>query len=69
MSIESGIVGAETFAATSPLSNNKLKKDLDKLAGRPETHRYVFFASPQYPTLEEQPALEKFGVSVWSIEL
>ena len=32
-----------------PHSNGKLEKDLDKLKGRPEKHRYVFFMSPRFP--------------------
>ncbi len=43
MSAQEGLVGAETFAAVSPRNNSKLENDLAKLAGRPETHRYVFF--------------------------
>ncbi|RWC36155.1 MAG: hypothetical protein EOS70_06945 [Mesorhizobium sp.] len=49
MSIEPGQVGAETFAAVTPRNNNKLDKDLAKLASRPEAQRYVFFMSPVFP--------------------
>jgi hypothetical protein len=42
-------VGAETFAAVSPNNNDKLKKDLAKMAQRTELHRYVFFTSPEFP--------------------
>ncbi len=49
MSAVPGLVGAETFAAVDPRNNNKLEADLTKLAGRPETHRYVFFLSPRFP--------------------
>lgn len=44
MSEAPGLVGAETFAAVHPQNNNKLAADLTKLAGRLETHRYVFFS-------------------------
>src|SRR5690606_9428108 len=40
-----GAVAAETFAATTPESNRKLKKDIDKLRGAAAPHRYVFYLS------------------------
>ena len=46
MSEVNGLVGAETFAAVHPNNNHKMADDLDKLAGRQESHRYVFFMSP-----------------------
>lgn len=49
MSVEEGIVGAETFAAVSPSNNGKLAKDLKKLAGRNEKHRY-FLSITQIPS-------------------
>jgi hypothetical protein len=49
MSEKDGLVGAETFAAVSPCNNAKLEKDLEKMKGRSESHRYVFFMSPQFP--------------------
>ncbi|UXN72875.1 hypothetical protein N8D56_17355 [Devosia sp. A8/3-2] len=62
MSHVPGLVGAETFAAVDPRNNRKLQLDLDKMAARTETFRYVFFMSPRYPTSERQSALEKHGV-------
>jgi hypothetical protein len=67
MSEKDGFVGAETFAAVSPRSNDKLKKDLDKLACRSETHRYVFFLSPQHPGSERLSKFERDGIQVWSV--
>ena len=69
MSVATGLVGAETFAAVHPRNNGKLAADLTKLRGRPETYRYVFFASPAYPTSVRLPKLEVEGVQVWSVEL
>jgi hypothetical protein len=69
MSVEPGQVGAETFAAVTPRNNGKLAADLAKLAGRPKTHRYVFFLSPLFPGNIRQPALEKHGIEVWSVDI
>jgi hypothetical protein len=69
MSVEQGLVGAETFAAVSPKNNGKLEADLSKLASRPERHRYVFFASPLYPEARRIPDLERNGVHVWSVAI
>ncbi|PVM71916.1 hypothetical protein [Caulobacter radicis] len=69
MSEEPGLVGAETFAAVDPRNNRKLAMDLGKLAARSEAHRYVFFMSPRYPGARRQPAFERDGVQVWSVEV
>lgn len=67
MSINEGQVGAETFAAVDPRNNNKLKKDLTKMANRTERSRYVFFSSPRYPETKRRIELETNGVHVWSV--
>lgn len=64
-----GLVGAETFAAVGPRINRKLAKDLVKLAGRTELHRYVFFASPIFPGTTRLPKLERGGVQLWSVDV
>jgi len=73
MSIKKGLVGAETFAATSPDSNSKIKKDIKKMKekGTLYQYRYVFFTSPTHPHTERQTKLEKDcpGVEVWSLEI
>lgn len=43
---EDGEVAAETFAATHPDSNDKLRKDLTKVRATSAKHRYVFYLSP-----------------------
>jgi len=68
-SLKPGLVGAETFAAVRPENNRKLANDLNKLANRPELHRYVFFMSPAFPILERLPDKERDGVKVYSIAL
>jgi hypothetical protein len=71
MSIKSGLVGAETFAATSPKSNGKLKTDLAKMENRLEKNRYIFFAclQEQYNVTQQHPKLEKPDIQVWSLKL
>lgn len=69
MSEKSCYIGAETFAAVDPRNNNKLEADLDKLAGRPERHRYVFFMSPLFPGNERRRQLERDGIEVWSVDI
>lgn len=69
MSEVPGLVGAETFAAVRPQNNRKLAKDLDKLAGSREQHRYVFFMSPAFPGTQRLERFERDGVQVWSVDL
>ena len=69
MSVTEGLVGAETFAAVHPANNRKLAKDLAKLAGRTEAHRYVFFASPRFPGTLRRLQFERGGVQVWSVDV
>lgn len=68
MSEIEGLVGAETFAAVDPRNNQKLAKDLKKLTGRAEMHRYVFFCSPMFPGTTRLPKLDRDGVQVWSVD-
>ena len=69
MSGVDGLVGAETFAAVDPHNNNKLAKDLAKMAARSEQHRYIFFMSPKYPGPKRWPELEIAGIQVWSVDV
>ena len=50
-------------------NNRKLARDLDKLAGRTELHRYVFIASPRFPGTARLPKLERGGVQVGSVDV
>lgn len=43
---EDGEVAAETFAATHPDSNDKLRKELEKVRATSARHQYVFYLSP-----------------------
>jgi hypothetical protein len=69
MSVEPGIVGAETFAAVHPRNNQKLAKDMAKLTACTTLHRYLFFASPNYPRTEHQLTMDANGVQVWSVAI
>jgi hypothetical protein len=73
MSVKKGLVGAETFAATSPGSNGKLQKDLKKLHGKGGAYefRYVFFAAPTHPTKAQitKHSSNFPGIEVWSLPI
>ncbi len=69
MSDVAGLVGAETFAAVRPQNNQKLAKDLKKLAASAEQHRYVFFMSPLFPGTRRLERFEREGIQVWSVDL
>jgi hypothetical protein len=67
-SVEGGVMAAEVFAATNPRSNDKLRKDLARLAEKAADykHRYVFFSCPGFG-VGRQTALEIVpGIQVWS---
>ena len=68
MSIDGYLVGAETFAATSPDSNHKMIKDLEKLKARGDSYknRYVFYTSPKPPKIKR---LEKYQKDYPGIEI
>jgi hypothetical protein len=66
-SVVPNLVAAEVFAATSPTSNQKLKKDVDRLVSVRAAHRYVFFAAPGFPAgrqkcLETTPDIQVYAV-------
>jgi hypothetical protein len=71
VSLNPGMVAAETFAAVRPANNAKLEKDLRKLQRDcPDVPaRYVFFASPGFRQ-ERQTRLETVdGIEVWSLDV
>lgn len=67
-SVENDFMAAEVFAATHPRSNDKLRKDVARLALVPDVlHRYVFFSCPGY-TQGRQTKLETVsGIELWSL--
>ena len=65
-SVRPDLVAAEVFSATRPTSNQKLKKDLERLRVDPAQHRYIFFAAPGFaPGRHER--LEAHGVQVYAV--
>lgn len=69
MSVAEGLVGAETCAVVHPMNNRKVRKDVTKLASRPELHRYAFFMCPLFPGTLRRPQFESEGVQVWSVDV
>ena len=61
-----GGIAAEVFAATHPNSNNKLKKDIEKVSKTAAHYKYSFFMCPN---IEEGEYVSKStpAVMVWSL--
>ena len=64
---ECGGLAAEVFAAVAPTSNQKLKKDINKVLATDAKLKFVFFVCPNFE-LGRQPQLEKEGVIVWALK-
>jgi hypothetical protein len=69
ISSQDGRVIAEVFAAVTPHSNQKLKKDACKVNSAQAEHRYVFFASPgvvpgDVPALKNYPGVRIVSLGV-----
>jgi len=62
-------VAAEVFSATHPGSNQKLRKDIARVASDPARYRYVFFAAPKYATGRQTQLETAPGVEVHCVEL
>ena len=68
-SVEPGLVAAEVFSATHPGSNQKLKKDIERLASDLARHRYVFFAAPNYACGRHEELETVPGIEVHCVQL
>ena len=64
---ECGELAAEVFAAVAPTSNQKLKKDINKVLATDAKLKFVFFMCPNFE-LGRQPQLEKEDVIVWALK-
>ena len=61
-----GKIKAEVFAATSPRSNQKLKKDVSKVKSTSAQIKYVFFSCPEIPEGPYQYK-DETEVIIWSL--
>lgn len=66
-SSKGGGLEAEVFAAVNTGSNQKLRKDLEKIARSTAEHRYVFFMCPGIPAGRQLDLERVPGVQVWSV--
>jgi hypothetical protein len=62
-----GGISAEVFAATSPSSNDKLKKDIEKVSKSHARHKYVFFMCPTCDEGQYLKCKAPTGIKVWSL--
>lgn len=67
-SVVPDLVAAEIFSATHPNSNQKLKKDVMRLATDPARYRYVFFAAPGFKAGRQEQLEREPGVQVHAVE-
>ena len=68
-SVKPDLVAAEVFSATRPTSNQKLKKDIARLASDLAQHRYVLFCSPGYAAGRQQKLETISGIQVYAVDL
>lgn len=64
---ECGELAAEVFAAVAPTSNQKLKKDINKVLESNAKLKFVFFICPNFE-LGRQPQFERDDVIVWALK-
>ncbi|ALM70725.1 hypothetical protein [Vibrio vulnificus] len=62
-----GTLAAEVFASVTPTNNQKLKKDIDKVAATDAQLKYAFFMCPNFE-YGRQAKFERDGVMVWALE-
>ena len=62
-----GGISAEVFAATAPSSNDKLKKDIDKVSKSPARHKYVFFMCPNCGEGKYLKCKAPKEIRIWSL--
>jgi hypothetical protein len=67
-SVKERLVAAEVFSATRPTSNQKLKKDLMRLASDPAQYRYVFFCCPGYSAGRQLKLETISGIQVYAVD-
>ncbi|MEZ8946984.1 MULTISPECIES: hypothetical protein [Vibrio] len=62
-----GTLAAEVFASVTPTNNQKLKKDIDKVAATDAQLKYAFFMCPNFE-YGRHAKFERDGVMVWALE-
>ncbi len=62
-----GGISAEVFAAVSPASNDKLKKDIKKVSKSQARHKYVFFMCPNCDEGQYLKCKVPKEIKVWSL--
>lgn len=60
-------ISAEVFAAVAPTSNDKLKKDIEKISKSQARHKYVFFMCPNCDESQYSKCKTQEGIKVWSL--
>jgi len=69
MSIETDLIGAETFASVHPDNNKKLRSDLQKLQQSNCQFRYAFFYSPGFAPGRIERLERQTGVEVHCVDI
>jgi len=64
---QGGGVAAEVFAAVRPSNNNKLQKDIAKVALTDAQYKYVFFMAPGFEEGRRRELESNTQVLVWSL--
>ena len=64
---ECGELAAEVFAAVAPTSNQKPKKDMNKVLETNARLKFVFFMCPNFE-LGRQPQFERNDVVIWALK-
>jgi len=62
-----GGISAEVFAAVTPASNDKLKKDIEKVSKSQAAHKYVFFMCPDCDEGHYLKCKAPKGITIWSL--
>jgi hypothetical protein len=62
-----GGISAEVFAAVTPTSNEKLKKDIKKVSRSQAGHKYVFFICPNCDEGQYIKCKAPEGITIWSL--
>jgi hypothetical protein len=62
-----GGISAEVFAAVTPASNDKLKKDIEKISKSQAKHKYVFFMCPNCDEGRYLKCKAPKEIKIWSL--